>query len=72
MLHDNTTPLAAIGFEQWKPDGTRMTPVIIGLDMEKLTKRQAIEMVYALSAPIFSDSSQNYDAARMREAAELF
>ncbi|SOC21948.1 hypothetical protein SAMN05877809_1203 [Rhodobacter sp. JA431] len=27
MLHDNTTPLAAIGFEQWKPDGTRMAVI---------------------------------------------
>lgn len=48
------------------------TPVVIGFDMEKLTKRQAIEMAYALSAPIFSDSSHSYDAARMREVAELF
>ncbi|PTW39768.1 DUF2169 family type VI secretion system accessory protein [Rhodovulum kholense] len=27
MLHDNNTPFAAIGFEQWKPDGTRMAVV---------------------------------------------
>ncbi|MBL3573374.1 hypothetical protein JMM62_05120, partial [Rhodovulum sulfidophilum] len=24
MLHTNNTPFAAIGFEQWKPDGTPM------------------------------------------------
>ena len=27
MLHANATPLAAIGFEQWKPDGTRMAVI---------------------------------------------
>lgn len=27
MLHDNNTPLAAIGFEQWKPDGMAMAVI---------------------------------------------
>ncbi|MEQ8291779.1 MAG: hypothetical protein RIA08_06200 [Roseovarius sp.] len=47
------------------------TPVIVGFDMAPLTERQAIEIAFGLSAPQFSDTSEEYDAARMKEVAEL-
>lgn len=48
------------------------TPVIIGFDMTPLTEEQATEIAFGLSAPQFSDTSEEYDAARMKEVAELF
>lgn len=48
------------------------TPVIIGFDMTPLTEKQATEIAFGLSAPQFSDTSDEYDAVRMKEVAELF
>lgn len=48
------------------------TPVIIGFDMAPLTERQATEIAFGLFAPLFSDTSEEYDVARMKEVAELF
>ena len=48
------------------------TPVTIGFDMTPLTEKQATEIAFGLSAPQFSDTSAEYDAARMKEVAELF
>jgi hypothetical protein len=48
------------------------TPVIIGFDMAPLTEKQATEIAFGILAPHFSDTSEEYDAARMKEVAELF
>lgn len=47
-------------------------PIVIGFDMEKLSGPQAAEILYGLSAPRFSKSSDEYDADRMKEIADMF
>jgi hypothetical protein len=60
-------------FVDLRSDGVMgATPVIIGFDMAPLTESQATEIAFGLSAPHFSDTSEEYDAARMKEVAELF
>ena len=48
------------------------TPIVIGFDMKELSARQAVEIVYGLSSPRFSESTAEYDAARMKEVAAMF
>lgn len=56
-----------------RPDSVlEATPITIGFDMEMLTERQAVEIVYELSAPQFSENSNEYDRARMKEVADMF
>lgn len=48
------------------------TPVVIGFEMTPLTEEQATTIAFGLTAPHFSETSAEYDAARMQEVAELF
>lgn len=48
------------------------TTVVIGFEMTPLTEEQATAIVFGLTAPHFSETSAEYDAARMRKIPELF
>lgn len=59
-------------FVDLRSDGVMgATPVIIGFDMAPLTEKQAREIAFGMLAPHFFDTSEEYDAARMKEVTEL-